>query len=96
MTTETATTYDGAGNVVAARTVEIPAASVNAETIANAYAADLANLQGILAQADIPAGTLTTAQLSNFIRTAQTNQRQIARALIHAARYLRGDFSGVE
>lgn len=66
----------------------------NQQTIAAALVQILPDMQAILDTADIPAGTLTAAQLSNFVRASQTQMKTIAQAIKRLDRYVTNDFTG--
>jgi hypothetical protein len=66
---------------------------VNRDAVMAAIAQAIVDMQAILDTAAIPAGTLTTAQLSNFVRTAQTQINSVALRVKQIARLLNGDFT---
>jgi len=81
-------------------------ADTNRRTIDTALTNALAELQAIIdapAVVEVPAGTMTTAQLSNAMRSmrdaVQANRagaQRIAATLRHTIRYARGDYDGVD
>jgi len=81
-------------------------ADTNRTTVDAAITAALAELQSIIdapAVDTVPAGTLTTAQLSQGLRVlrdaVQANRagtKRLARTLRHVVRYTRGDFDGTD
>lgn len=99
-------TFDEDGKLVAEEVVEVDiTAETNASAIDQAITDALAELRMMRdypALPVVPAGTHTTAQLSNYLRTlrdeAQTNRQGIQRVcetLIGTIRLLRGDFDDV-
>jgi hypothetical protein len=63
-------------------------------TLEDALATSMAAMQQIIDTADIPAGTLTTAQLSNHVRALQTAVKAEARLLRRLVRAVRADYTG--
>lgn len=82
--------------VLLASWVQPPSASERATTIDGLLAQSMAGLQTIIDTADIPAGTLTGAQLSNHVRALQQAVKVEARALRRLVRLVRGDLSGTD
>jgi hypothetical protein len=66
----------------------------NQTAIEQQLAAAMAAMQTILDTADIPAGTLTTAQVSNHVRALQTAVKAEARLLRRLVRAIRADYTG--
>ena len=81
-------------------------AQANRSIVDDAITAALAQLQNLIdapAVGDVPGGTMTTAQLSNVMRSMrdviQQNRagaQQIAQTLKHTIRLVRGDFEGID
>lgn len=89
-------TVTGWRNDVAAAVYAPDPSRANQQTVAVALVQALTELQAVLDTATIPAGTLTTAQLSGFIRTAQSQLKTVALHLKRAIRYETGDFTGTD
>lgn len=84
--------YDDNGQPV----TEAQAATLgaNQSAVKTALAQAIIDMQAILDTAAVPAGTLTTAQLSTVARQLESAVRTTALALKRAARLLNGDFTG--
>lgn len=95
------------GSLVAEEVVEVDVtAEHNASAIDTAITSALTELRNLVnapALPDVPAGTMTTAQLSSALRTLR-NEAQATRAgaqrvadiLLKTIRLVRGDFDGVD
>lgn len=78
------------GQLVSETTVNV---DVTAETVRTQAAAALAGLQAIIDSADLPAGTLTAAQLSVAARQTQDAVKFQARAIRRLIRVALADYS---
>lgn len=54
----------------------------------------IAGMEALIGTANIPSGTRTTAELSNYCRELQAAVKDEARAIRRLAKYVRGDFTG--
>lgn len=68
----------------------------NAATVGQQLDAALANLSAIIDTADLPAGTLTAAQLSNAVRQLQTAVKVLARNQRRLIRWGLNRFDGAD
>lgn len=73
-----------------------PSDSERASTLVDLLAQGMTALQTILDSTDIPAGTRTTAQLSNDVRALQQAIKAEARVLRRVLRLIRADFNGTD
>lgn len=65
----------------------------NEDQVRQAITQAIIDMQSILDAATVPSGTLSTAQLSNFMRQAQTQIQSVALRVKQVARFLNGDFT---
>lgn len=105
--TERNQTFDTDGNLIAEKVVEVDVTEeVNRPIVDAAIDTALAQLQTLVdypAVGAVPAGTMTTAQLSNVVRAMRdaiqenrSGAQIIAKTLRQTIRLVRGDFDGID
>ena len=96
MATTTVTTYDGNGNVVEQRTVEVPPEVTNRDTVDTALAQAMTTLATVITRAaQIQTSTFSNnTQRDQAIKDCAQGVEVCARAIRRLVRHARGDYSG--